>query len=106
MEFLKKIPATVALIVINCLVFLWVYLQIGTFKEPIWSLGLLEHGSLYNPFALNGEWYRLFTNMFLHGHLLHLLFNMYGLLVVGQVVERHVGVKTFLLVYFIGGLAA
>jgi membrane associated rhomboid family serine protease/antitoxin component YwqK of YwqJK toxin-antitoxin module len=106
MEFLKKIPATISLIVVNCLVFAWVYMQIGTFHEPVWSLGLLERGALYNPLTLNGEWYRLFTHMFLHGHLLHLLFNMYGLLVVGQEVERHAGTKTLLLVYFIGGLAA
>jgi membrane associated rhomboid family serine protease/antitoxin component YwqK of YwqJK toxin-antitoxin module len=106
MDFLKKIPATIALIVINCVVFAWVYAQIGTFREPIWSLGLLERGALYNPFTLDGEWYRLLTHMFLHGHLLHLLFNMYGLLVVGQDVERQAGTKVFLLVYLIGGLAA
>ncbi|MEJ0029628.1 MAG: rhomboid family intramembrane serine protease [Bacteroidota bacterium] len=37
---------------------------------------------------------------------LHLLFNMYGLFVVGQDVEQKVGTKKFLWVYFIGGLAA
>ncbi|MEJ0029629.1 MAG: hypothetical protein WDO15_04340 [Bacteroidota bacterium] len=44
MEFLKKVPATVALIAINCAVFAWMYMKVGSFEEPMWTLGLLDRG--------------------------------------------------------------
>ncbi|MEI9920336.1 MAG: rhomboid family intramembrane serine protease [Bacteroidota bacterium] len=106
MEFVKKIPATIALIVINCAVFAWVYLEVGSFEEPAWSRGLLNSGALYNAFTLNGEWWRLFTHMFLHGFVLHLASNMVGLFLLGTYAERLVGSGIFLLVYFISGLIA
>lgn len=105
MEFLKKMPATIALAVINTLVFAWLYIEAGTTDGSAWWLTLLDHGALYNAFTLDGQWYRLFTHMFLHGHLLHLCLNLYGLIVIGQDVETHVGTKQFLLVYFLGGIA-
>lgn len=105
MEFLKKMPATIALAVINTLVFGWLYLDTGTTDGPEWWLALLDHGGLYNALTLDGEWYRIFTHMFLHGHLLHLILNLYGLIVIGLDLEPHVGTRQFLLVYFLGGLA-
>jgi membrane associated rhomboid family serine protease/antitoxin component YwqK of YwqJK toxin-antitoxin module len=106
MEFIKKIPATLTLIVVNCAVFYWLYSKAGSFDEPLWTLGMLENGALYNPYTLDGQWDRLFTSMFLHAHIFHLLFNMYGLFAVGQDVEINMGIKKFLLVYFLGGVAA
>jgi membrane associated rhomboid family serine protease/antitoxin component YwqK of YwqJK toxin-antitoxin module len=105
-ETLKKMPATLGLVVINCVVFYWLYSETGTFDEPLWSLGLLDLGALYNPYALGGEWYRIFTNMFLHGSFLHLASNMFALLAVGQSVEKSEGTKEFLFVYFLSGIAA
>ena len=45
--------------------------------------------------------YRLVTCMFLHGDILHLLFNMYALYILGSQVERYYGKRRFLLIYFI-----
>ncbi|HZY81379.1 MAG TPA: rhomboid family intramembrane serine protease [Cyclobacteriaceae bacterium] len=106
MQLLKKMPATLALIAVNCIVYAWVYSNYGGLSDAEWNLGLLDSGALYPPYVFNGDWYRLFSHMFLHGHLFHLLFNMYGLLVVGQDVEANVGTKKFLVVYLVTGLAA
>ena len=55
----------------------------------------------------NGEFYRLFTAMFLHSpqNLMHILFNMYALYAIGQSVERVFGPARYLTIYFLGGLA-
>jgi membrane associated rhomboid family serine protease/antitoxin component YwqK of YwqJK toxin-antitoxin module len=99
-------PVTLGLIMVNCAVYLLIYLDIGTFDDPQWTFGLLDRGASYNPYVLDGQWYRLFTSMFLHGNIFHLLFNMYGLLVVGMDLEANVGSKKFLVVYLVGGIAA
>lgn len=52
----------------------------------------------------NGEYYRLFTAMFLHANFAHIFFNMYALNVLGQSVEQFYGRWRFLAVYFLGGL--
>ena len=46
-----------------------------------------------------GEWWRLVTPVLLHGSLLHLLFNMYFLYLVGPLVEQLYGSARFLLLY-------
>lgn len=48
----------------------------------------------------------LITTMFLHGSFTHLLFNMYALLLFGPLVERKIGHKRFLILYFVAGLVA
>ena len=50
-----------------------------------------------------GEWFRLFTAMFVHGGILHLLFNMYALYYLGNLVEYTYGVWRFLVFYFASG---
>jgi membrane associated rhomboid family serine protease/antitoxin component YwqK of YwqJK toxin-antitoxin module len=106
MDIVKRIPVTLSLLAANCIIFLLVYLNIGTFSDPDWILGLLRLGALHNAFTLEGEWYRIVTSMFLHGNILHLLINMYGLYSVGSEVEQFTGSKKFLAVYLICGLGA
>jgi rhomboid protease GluP len=55
--------------------------------------------------ALNGEYYRFLTAMFLHGGWLHLGFNAYALYTLGPEAERIYGTTRFLALYFIAGLA-
>ena len=66
---------------------------------------LLDWGANYGPATLNGQWWRLFTCMFLHGSFMHVLMNMWVLLDFGRLVERLTGNVGFLLVYVITGLA-
>lgn len=67
---------------------------------------LLSWGANYRPTVLNGEWWRLVTNIFLHGGFMHLLANMYGLLFVGIFLEPLLGRTKFLFLYLITGVLA
>jgi membrane associated rhomboid family serine protease len=53
-----------------------------------------------------GQTWRLFTAIFLHGGLLHLLFNSYALWVFGSVVEEELGRLRFLIAFVVTGVAA
>jgi membrane associated rhomboid family serine protease len=44
--------------------------------------------------------------MFMHGGWWHIFFNMYTLVMFGMVVERALGTKKFLILYFVTGLGA
>lgn len=106
MNFIQKSPATLALILVNVVVFAVLYFQINSFSEPAWTLHLLKNGAEFNPYSLDGQWYRIFTHMFMHAGIVHILFNMYALYSVGAEVESEVGLTKFLWVYFLCGIAA
>lgn len=69
---------------------------------------LLELGALYEPIVIEeGQWYRMFTVMFLHGSWLHYIFNtLFGLYIIGGALERLIGPFKYLIVYFVSGLIA
>ena len=51
-----------------------------------------------------GQWWRLLTATFLHAGLLHILFNMYALYILGPGLERYLGSKRFASLYFLSAL--
>ena len=55
-----------------------------------------------NGLILNGELWRLFTPALLHSNLMHLLFNVYALSILGRQIEPFYGRWRFLLLYVIG----
>ncbi|PIF45257.1 membrane associated rhomboid family serine protease [Chryseobacterium sp. 52] len=67
---------------------------------------LLNWGANYRPITTDGQWWRLLTNTFMHGGLMHILANMYGLLFVGVFLEPLLGKTKYLLVYLITGILA
>jgi rhomboid protease GluP len=100
-EEIKKVPVTASLILLNVLVF--VLVEAGGSSENVTHM--LECGAAYAPAILeNGEVYRLFTSMFLHFGMEHLLNNMLVLFVLGQRLEPVIGKARFLLIYLLGGL--
>lgn len=102
MEELKKEPVTAVLILVNILVFLIVELTGGSQD----TVHMLRCGAAYTPYILeDGEWYRIFTCMFLHFGMEHLANNMLVLFVLGGRLERTVGKVRFLLIYLLGGIA-
>ena len=66
---------------------------------------LLAWGANYRP-ALEGHGVlRLLTSMFLHGGLMHLLMNLYGLLIAGSLLEPALGSFRLAAAYLLSGLA-
>ncbi len=62
-------------------------------------------GMKVNVLIMAGQWWRLFTPMFLHGGIFHIGFNMYALYVLGPSLERFYGGWRFLLLYLVAGFA-
>jgi membrane associated rhomboid family serine protease len=89
-------PVTVGLVAINVLVFLAMALSGQT---------LTEWGSNFGPYTTSGEWWRLLTALFLHGGVLHLVFNMWALASFGPLAERLYGSVNYLILYLVAGVA-
>jgi len=72
---------------------------------------LLGHGLIRSGDHLElvgvaeGEWWRLVTSGFLHASIFHILFNMYLLWILGQMLEPAIGSVRFAIVYFASLLA-
>jgi rhomboid protease GluP len=67
---------------------------------------LLNWGGIYRPLVLQGEYWRLLTGVFLHGGVMHLLFNMFGLLVVSIFLEPLLGSLKYFIGYVFTGIVA
>lgn len=62
--------------------------------------------SLYYFESPNFHFWQPISHMFMHGGLMHILFNMYALWAFGSPVEYHLGSKKFLFFYFTAGIGA
>ena len=62
--------------------------------------------TLYFPKNDAFQPWQLITHMFMHGGGTHLLFNMFALWMFGTPVERQLGTKRFLFIYFSAGIGA
>jgi membrane associated rhomboid family serine protease len=89
---LLKRSATYSLIAVICGAYL-LQMVVPSIQEQLW-LPSFEYLQFTN------EWYRLFTVALTHGGLLHLGFNMYSLLVLGNPLEAAFGKQKFLIVFF------
>ncbi|MBO9129637.1 rhomboid family intramembrane serine protease [Bacillus sp. 165] len=67
------------------------------------TVNLIKFGAKYNPFIVQGEWWRFFTPIFLHIGFLHLAMNSVALYFIGSQVEKIVGNLRFLFVYLFAG---
>src|SRR5579864_9381339 len=61
-------------------------------------------GANYGPLTMSGQWWRLFTSMFLHFGFLHLAMNMWCLWALGSLAERLMGRTAYLVLYVGTGL--
>lgn len=98
----KKVTVTKCILAVNLLVFLLVELT-GMSQD---TEHMLQWGACFAPYVSGGEYYRLFTCMFLHFGISHLLNNMLVLYVIGEPLERVIGRIRFLIIYVIGGVGA
>lgn len=96
--FKPKFPTvTYAILAINIIVFI-IPLLYGQ------SEAMVAQFCVHGPSIRYGQYYRLFTGMFLHGSIFHLIFNSYALYVIGSQIESFLGKFKFLIIYLAGGL--
>ena len=96
--FKPKFPTiTYAIIAINIIVFI-VPLLYGQ------SEAMIAQFCVHGPSIRYGEYYRLFTGLFLHGSIFHLIFNCYALYVLGSQLESFLGKFKYTVIYLLGGL--
>jgi rhomboid protease GluP len=89
---------------INVAVFLAMALASHSVED--FSLQLSVHfGANYGPLTLLGQWWRLFTYMFLHAGIFHIAINMWCLWSFGELCESLYGAPTYLAIYVITGIA-
>ena len=100
---LRNAPAVLVLILLNAFAFLF-EISVGDLNDPeiLHRVGALE------PYAVlvQGEYWRLFTALFLHGGFTHLLFNIFALYILGPPLERSIGTIRFAVCYLMSGLAS
>lgn len=93
------ISVTKVLVAINVAVFLFGLLP---------SLGprISFYGALWGPAVLaDGQYWRMFTALFIHAGIFHILLNMWALWIVGNFLEAAIGRGKFLLLYLLSGFA-
>ncbi|MCS7142744.1 MAG: rhomboid family intramembrane serine protease [Aigarchaeota archaeon] len=88
---------TLGLLAINVAVFI-IGLVVGS-RIVISLLGLVPAGVIEY-----GQYLMLFTSMFVHADFFHIFFNMLALLIFGREVEVTLGIRRFLILYFISGI--
>lgn len=97
--------ATVAIIVLNVLVFIYQFSLPQEEAVQLIMKGGMIPSEVTTGFGLS-EATNLLTSMFMHGSWLHLLGNMLYLWIFGDNIEEAMGLGTFLLFYLIAGIAA
>jgi rhomboid protease GluP len=95
----KQPYLTYGLVAVNLAIFALTFF-FSDIGRDIFNAFVLEPERVWNNFEL----YRLFSSMFLHASVPHILFNMISLFMLGQRFEAIYGRERFLLVYFLGGL--
>ena len=92
---------TIILIAVNVTVF-FILSLFGDTEDAVF---MMQHGAMYSDFVIQEhEYYRLFTCLFLHFGIEHLLNNMVILGALGWNLELQTGKIRFLLIYFGSGL--
>jgi membrane associated rhomboid family serine protease len=95
---------TYTLIGLNVVAYLILALLSGNFLN-ISVDALVNMGAQVNILVSQGDFWRIFTAMFLHISILHIALNMLSLYFVGSVVELFYGKWRYLLIYLASGIA-
>ena len=95
---------TYGLIGVNTIVYLWMVVTGADAMDPS-TKDLLRAGAEFGPLTMNGQWWRLFSCLFVHIGFFHLAYNMLAFAYAGPYVERMIGNAGYLLLYLVAGLA-
>lgn len=102
---LQNYPVTIVIIIATVLI------SMRAFKDAD-----MKYKWIFYPYKVNreNEFYRIMSHIFIHGDTMHLIFNMFVLFSFGGIMEfvfgsyfgQGLGSLHFILLYFLGGLAA
>ncbi len=98
----QKFKPTYILIALNVAVYVYTSVAGGNFLSTDYNV-LLQYGQV-NGLVLNGYSYQLFTSMFIHADLMHIVGNMLFLFIFGLRGEEMFSLPEYLSIYFLGGL--
>lgn len=100
-----QFKATAILILANMLVFLCL---VAMGLNPVYPVAddLLRVGANRSVEVLSGDYWRLLTSIFIHGGLLHLIVNVFGLGLAGSLLETKLGAIKMILAYLLCGVLA
>jgi membrane associated rhomboid family serine protease len=94
----------VLLVIVNVLVFLYeLQLSRSGLKQFVFAWGFIPAQFWSDP---SSTWLNIFTAMFLHGGWLHIISNMWVLLLFGDNIEERMGSFRYLIFYLLSGAAA
>ncbi len=106
LDELYAVPvATLALVAANVVVYLLMGLAGAGFYKVNPEMAI-HWGTNFGPLTMDGQWWRLFTCMFVHFGFFHIFFNMWVLYDIGRMVERFFGSLYYLALYLFSGLTA
>ncbi|WP_073226474.1 rhomboid family intramembrane serine protease [Pedobacter caeni] len=89
----------------NIIIFIMMVCTGVSFFEPD-AQSMIAWGANSTIATLDGQWWRLLSNCFLHFGFIHLLLNMYALFYVGFLLEPFLGRSKFIIAYLLTGIAA
>ncbi|MBA3664915.1 MAG: rhomboid family intramembrane serine protease [Bacteroidetes bacterium] len=93
-------PVTKNIIIINVILFVF------TFVFQQMNINLTDYLGLHHHLAPAFKPHQFVTYIFMHASFQHLLFNMIGVYMFGQVLEQQWGPKRYLVFYIVTGLGA
>jgi membrane associated rhomboid family serine protease len=96
--------ATFGLMLVAVLAYLYqLSFGIDAFPAIFYAYGFIPAAFFQNPV---GEFYTVFTSMFVHGSFMHLISNIWFIWVFGPAVEGRLGFRRFMVLYLLSGVAA
>ena len=98
----QKFKPTLILIALNIAFYVYTSVQGGNFLNT--DITMIATYGQVNAFVFQGDYWLLFTSMFVHANIAHLAGNMLFLFIFGLRGEEMFSLPEYLLVYFLGGL--
>jgi membrane associated rhomboid family serine protease/Tfp pilus assembly protein PilF len=98
-------PVTRAIIAVNVLVYVAMGMSGVSWMDPS-VVQVIRWGADFGPLTLSGQWWRLFTSMFVHFGFFHIALNMWCLRNLAVALEPMMGRLAFSITYLFCGLAA
>jgi membrane associated rhomboid family serine protease len=105
LAYLRRYPLAQVLVLINLGLFLLTI--ISDWGSPFY-LSDVQRELAFRPRYIDEptNWYTVLTHMFVHADLMHVLFNMVFLMLIGVPLEERIGRRNFAICFFVPGMLA